>query len=89
MDKITCEHCGGIIKDFHGAYHRKGHHWCSYTCFKEDSGYDNSRVPPINQRKKVNIKKIKLNEYGKRLVKWLYSDPERAYRLDNEGSANW
>lgn len=50
MNKIKCEHCNGVIKDFHSAYHRKGHHWCSYICFKEDSGYDNSKVPPIDRK---------------------------------------
>ncbi len=30
-----------------------------------------------------------LDQYGKRLLDWLYSDPEYAHRLDHEGSGNW
>jgi len=31
-----CHHCGGVIKEHHDGWHRKGNHYCCYLCYKDD-----------------------------------------------------
>ena len=31
----------------------------------------------------------RVDEFGKQLYQWLYSDPDYAHRLMHEGSGNW
>ena len=42
----------------------------------------------VKPKKKKPTKK-QIDNYGRKLCTWLYSDPAYAYRLNNEGSANW
>ena len=42
---MKCEHCGMEFELDHNSYSRAGHHWCSGTCYAEDTKYMNSVKP--------------------------------------------
>ena len=50
--KVYYDHCNTEIKDFHSGYHRKGYHYCTYLCWKDDDGCKPSRLKPINRKSK-------------------------------------
>ena len=55
---MKCEHCGKPIKKeyLHDAWHRKGHHYCCYSCYKDEDGCKPSILTSINRKKRWDNK---------------------------------
>jgi hypothetical protein len=42
-----------------------------------------------NEDEVINMNSPEFKIFEQQFIKWLYSDPEYTYRLNNEGSGNW